>query len=338
MEKLSMENFKTGAKRAVATLSLVAVLAGVLMPTAHAEVLADNIIGDFDVEEDRSEIKTNDMISIIEKFKGADEEGNAYVNLEDVEKAVELSDALNSFFFDPIAYTNTKASEVVSLDINGLHTAYKAAKDSKDEANIANFCNSNLTNKPAIDAFVTFGSGNVAENIKFGVANKVCEILINKGYNITFGPIVIANETELYCLAEINGELKRIQLQGETCDNIRNTCFYLENTYNLAISTISGSEGHDLSFMYNGIEVTTNESAWLSLPDDDKKDMVKAGLKLCKTLTEPETYTLTEAASNDSVALTDEEKALLELYGVSGKTTKLGYISMTPVEAKTLTK
>lgn len=339
MKKLSLETLKTGAKKAAVTTSLVLVLASALVPTAHAEVLADNIIGDFEVAEDRGEIKSNEMLSIMDKFYGCDKQGNAFVVTDDVRKAIELSDILNSYFYDPVAFTNTTANEIVSLDVNQLYAEYTAAKDSKVEQNVLDFCANNLPNKPAIDAFVTFGAGNVAADLKACVANKVFDQLLSNGANVTFGPIVIANNEEFYCLVEVNGTLKKIYLQGETCDNIRNICVYLENTYNLAINNIAGSEEHDLSFMYNGIDIATGESAWLALPDDDKKDLIRAGLNLVTELNVAENYTVTTSSANTTIALSTADKEQLAAYGIAKRNSaKLEYMNLTKNNNKKLTK
>lgn len=340
MKKLSMEELKTGAKKVAATTSLVLVLAGALIPTAHAEVLADNIIGDIQITKDRSKIKSAEMISITNKFYGFDKKGHPFVVTDDVRKAIELSDLLNGFFYDSVLFTNTKASEIVNLNVNKLYASYEAAKESNVEQNVLDFCASNLVNKPAIDAFVTFGAGNVAADLKACIANKLCDSIVAKGNTVTFGPIIIANEKEFYALTVVNGQLKKIYLQGETWDNVRNICVYLENTYNYAINNIAGnSTEHDLSFMYNGVECMTNESAWLALPDDDKKDLVRAGLNLCADLSVAENYTVTTTGTTSKVILSSIEKETLAAYNVKGKTSAVvEYSTLTKAENKILSK
>ena len=55
-------NFKTGAKKAAAVVSMVLVLSSILTPVAYADVKAGDILGDYEINQDRNLIKINDKI------------------------------------------------------------------------------------------------------------------------------------------------------------------------------------------------------------------------------------------------------------------------------------
>lgn len=340
--ELSKEQLKTGAKKALVATSLVLALVSSLTPVAYAEVNADNIIGDTETVEDRSVAKSNDMISIINRFKGIDLYGNPLVTVEDVKKAIELSNALNSFYYDQVAFTNTKPSEVTSLNVRRLYQTYNQSRNSGNPNAMANFCINNLTNKPAIDAFITFGAGNVADSLKACVATRLYSELTANGATVNFGPAIVINENEFYALAEVNGSLKKIVFLGEECEKIQNLYTYLESTYQTALNNIAGySDCHDLSFMYNGIEYTTNESAWLSLPDDDKKEMIQLGINYCEHALSAEEYTLTSTHTTQRVKPTDLDKEIFKAYSYQIKrnaTLKIEYVSIDIVKDKVLVK
>jgi hypothetical protein len=167
-EKIAQIDYKTGAKKAAKIVTIVTALA-VLPTVATAAVPAENIIGDAQVAEDRSVIKTTDARDITKEFYGFNKYGNQTITMDEVRKAIELSDILNGYFFDPVLYTNTTKEEVLSLDIDKLYEEYIIARYN-DQDRTAEFCQRHLEDKPAIDAYVTFVCGTVSNNIQASVA------------------------------------------------------------------------------------------------------------------------------------------------------------------------
>lgn len=317
-KRMFLQQLKTGAKKALATTSLVAVLLGINVPVAYADVQVGNIVADTSISEDRSQVRQAEGDKMVVKFTCDNEENVPYVTTESVVKACELSDVLNAYKLDFLLYTNTKASEVEKIDINALYDEYSAIHALEGDVTqpTTEFCERNMVNKPAIDAYVTFGSQKVAESIKNGLAGRVCAGLEEAGKTVTFGPFVCTNETEIYALAEVDGQLQRINLVGEECENLKQMCCTLDNTYTKAISNIKGqSEEFENSFAYNGVEKTTGESAWLSLPDDTKKELIKQGAAISKKLTTGEEYAVTVTPAEINSPLSEADKNMLTLYG-----------------------
>ncbi len=331
-------NFKTGAKKAAAVVSMVLVLSSILTPVAYADVKAGDILGDYEINQDRNLIKINDMTAIINLFEGIDEKGNPFVSISDVKKAVTLSDVLNSYYFDILLYTNTKPSELLSLDINRLYESYELANGNR--RNLDNYCARNLVNKPAVDAFLTLGCKRVSDTLKNGVAYQLCQKLISNGERITYGPVVVLNNNDFAVFVEVNGRLRKYSLTGETCDNIKEVCLSLDKTYNLAINNIAGySMEHDDSFMYNGVEVRTGESAWLSIPDDEKKETLKTAINLYENLSKGDYFTITTSNVGSSL-LGRPDAQILESYAYPKANSKtlvsLKKVVITKVENKKL--
>ncbi len=314
--RMFFNKLKTGAKKALVTTSLVATLLGINIPTAYADVKVSNIVPDDSISMDRSQVRQAEKDKMVVKFTCDNELNLPFVTPESVVKACELSDVLNNYKLDFLLYTNTKASEVENLNVDALYEEYSAISTLGDPTQLVAFCERNLVNKPAIDAYVTFGGQKVAEGIKNSLAGRLCAGLEAEGHMITFGPFVCANETEIYALAEIDGQLQKISLVGEDCENLRQMCNTLDSSYTKAINSISGqSDEFENCFVYNGVEKTTGESAWFSLPDDDKKALIRQGADISTKLTMGEEYSATIMPSDMMGTLSEADKNMLTLYG-----------------------
>lgn len=301
-------NLRTGAKIAATVTTLVA--AFMLTPTvANAEVPSDCIIGDLETTEDRTRTKIADSKEIIYLFDGFDRYGNQTITMDEIEKAIELSDILSNFFNDPVEYTNTKPSEVTNLDINSIYNYYLEVRDSSNPEDMYYFCINNLPNKPAIDAYITFSYGTVSNNIKKNLATQVEQIFTDLGYKITAESEVVCKKDEMYILVETNGRLQKVILSGDGYQELRDTCYSLDTTYQKAICNIAGTKKeHDDSFMYNGIDTISNESAWLSLPDDIKKSMLNGAILINDKLASLEYYEYDLDYPTNKKYLTRKEK------------------------------
>ena len=294
-EKFSTLDIKTGAKKATTTIALIVALtvpAAVLTTTtAYASVPAADIVGDLEYSKDRSYIKENEYQDIVDYFNGYDKKGNAYVTSDSIKKAIELSDLLNGYYFDPLYYTNTTKDEVIDLDIDRIYERYTETN------NIVKFCNNNLENKPAIDAYITFACGNAANNIKSAIANRVYNVLLSEGRTINEYPSVYITDTEIFAVTKVNNVLQKIELSGDAVSEIVYLYNALNDRYEKAINNIGGySNRYDDSFAYNGVnskdKSKNKESVWLSLPDDVKKTDLTNAITLVENLDFQENYTL----------------------------------------------
>lgn len=282
-EKLGNIDYATGAKRALATLAITTVMGLSLTNTAHAAVPASNILGDAQVGyQTRIEIKQDDAQDIHEHFCSYDYYGNPIVDTEAIREAIELSDALNGYYYDELYFTNTNKEEVLGLDISDLHDDYTYAEYRGREER---FCRDNMGSKPAIDAYITFSCGTVANGIKEELSQLVCRILVDEGYQITSTPRLTINNNKLYAVVGLNTGLRVIEITGEQVPEIITTITAINNSYSLALNNIAGkSNKYESSFAYNGVDMYTNESVWLSLPDDAKKANLTSALTIYESL------------------------------------------------------
>ena len=197
-EKLGSIDFATGAKKVVLGVAIVGALSLPLSQTAHAAVPASNILGDAQVGyETRVSIKQDDALDIHSAFCAYDYYGNPVVDTEEISRAIELSDILSNYYSDELYFTNTNKKEVLGLDIDGLYEAYQYAESRNREDR---FCSVNMSSKPAIDAYVTFSCGTVANGIKEELSNHICRRLVDEGYKVTATPRLTINNNRLYAV------------------------------------------------------------------------------------------------------------------------------------------
>lgn len=307
---LNLPEFITGAKKAMATTTLTILCLTTAMPiTAHADVPPSYITGDLQTTEDRTEIKNEETQAIIAKFNGFDQNGYQTITMEEIEKAIRLSDALNAYLYDPLKFTNARSSEVINLDINEIYDYYVRAYQAGTKQDEEYFYKNTLPYKPAIDAYITFVCGTVSNNIKGNISYRLCEVIDSEGRKVTSSPKIIVNNHEIYALVEVEGCLEKYCLVGDGSEEVRKTCLSLDNIYNMAINSISGaSQEHDNTFMYNGIDSITNESAWLSLPDEEKKSKLEESIAIYRNLLVQENYELICANPTTLEPLTQEEQ------------------------------
>lgn len=313
-EKLTQIDYKTGARKAVAIVTIVA--AFTVVPTlASAAVPAENIIGDAQVTEDRTPIKLQDAKEIKKEFYGFNKHGVQTITMDEVRKAIELSDILNGYFFDPVQYTNTTKEEVLNLDVDKLYEEYIIARYNEVDRT-AEFCANHLEDKPAIDAYVTFVCGTVANNIQASVADSVNAVITTEGFKMTANPKVIIENNSLYVILEVEGQTQLVELTGEYAADIVNICNALNYHYHTALNNLAGHSNHyENTFAYNGINQETGESVWLSFPDDTKQTNLETGIAIYEQLENSENFEITSADPGFRRELTKAEKEMLKSQG-----------------------
>lgn len=276
----------TGAKKAGKCLSILALttsLALGMATTAAAEVRPENVIGDEFIQMDRSGYKREDAIAIEQYFKGTDQYGYPNLYPYQIRQAIEMSNALNAYNgYDNYNHSNTTRREVLGLDIDNMYAHYLA-----DLGNGAqNFCAANIENKSALDAYLNFSCGTIADSIRDVVADSVYVSLYNQGIQLATRPkIRVINDT-LYAFAEFNGSVSMIEIDTDEISDIKWLCNELDNRYMTCFNSVSGAPEYVNSFAYNGTDRLTNECAWLSLGDDDMKQLLTESMDRRETLSD----------------------------------------------------
>lgn len=307
---LTTDNIKSGAKKAIITTSIIGMLLSATTSVVYASVPAENILGEEQVQEDQTRVKIKDYLDIYKKFYGFDKTGINTLNISDISKAIELSNVLNNYFFDPVIYTNTTKNEVLNLDIAKMYKDYKAATEDY-EFNDVEFCEENLTNKPAIDAYITFSCGAMSNFLKAKISNVVFDIKQSEGYKMTYSSKGIINNNDFYVLLEIEGKTQIIKLTGDSISDIINQCKSLDYHYYTALYNIAGySSDYENTFAYNGIEKDTQESVWLSFPNSDIKEELTTAINTYKDILEDK-YEFVSSYPEQTFPLTEEEKNML---------------------------
>lgn len=313
-ENASKSNLLTGAKKVAVATTLVAAMMVSMPSVAHADVPAAYIVGDAELSEDRTYIKKQDGIDIRNYFEGYDIYGYSNVSEDEIRKAIELSNVLNAYYLSPLYYTNTTKNEILSLDVDGIYNEYiTAPNDNGYQA----FCDNNLVNKPAIDAYTLFACGTVSRNIKNTIANEIYSIIYNEHpYSEITYPTIIVNDSEAYAVFTVDGTVQKVTLLGDIIDTIKTICPALDNRYNMALNNLSGlSNDYEDSFAYNGVDRYTKESVWLSFPDDSRKTDLTTALDLSTKIYNSDNCEISIEAPTSSLTLSKEEKKELRNLG-----------------------
>lgn len=313
-ENAAKSTFLTGAAKVATTTTLIAALMLGLPTVAHADVPAENIVGDVEVSEDRTQIKEQDGNDVRNYFEGYNNYGESYVTEDEIRKAIELSDALNAYYLSPLYYTNTTKEEVLSLDIDGIYNSYldRVNNDRRSE-----FLDNNLENKPAIDAYTLFACGTLSRNLKNSLAANIYNMVVNEigAYNVSY-PLVVANNDEAYAILIVNGTVQKINLYGDIVDSIKTSCSSLDYRYYTGLNNLSGySDNYENSFAYNGIDRYTGESVWLSFPDDERKTNLTDALNLSGIMANTDNYDVSIDYPANGVSLSDYTKNELAKMG-----------------------
>lgn len=338
--KLTGKNIKSGAKKVLVTTSIIGILFSTNLPVAYAAVSAENIIGEHQVQEDQTKIKIQDSLDIYRQFYGFDKTGTNTTNISDISKAIELSNVLNDYFFDSVIYTNTTKKEVLSLDISSIYTDYKIATEF-DKFNVIEFCEDNLTSKPAIDAYITFSCGTMSNYLKSTIADKVSKVISSEGFEMTSNPKVLTINNNFYVLLEIEGQLQVIKLAGEDLTKIIALCNNLDYHFNTAINNIGGySSEYENTFAYNGVDKDTIESVWLSFPNSKIQAELRTAIDTYHNLIDNE-YEFTSFNPENKSSISKEEKDMLKSLGyddIAISNSILREMSLQKVKPKKLAK
>ncbi|MGN1372117.1 MAG: hypothetical protein ACI4XM_07590 [Candidatus Coprovivens sp.] len=314
-EKITQIDYKTGAQKVARSATLVVALMLAGTSVAYASVPAQNIIGDAQISTDRTQIKMTDAQDIRRAFYGFNKYGNQTITMDEIRKAIELSDTLNSYYFDVLDYTNTTKNEVLSLDVDKMYDEYLIAKYGQVDKT-TQFCQKHLEDKPALDAYITFACGTVANNLEKSIATKMNSVIESEGRKTTSSPKTIINNGNLYVIVEVEGQTQLIELTGIATADLVSLITNLHYHTDTAVNNIAGaSPTYENTFAYNGVEMNTNESVWLSFPDEQKQERIENGIQLYELLEDGYGYEITSEDPIFSRELTKEEKEMLRSLG-----------------------
>ena len=280
-----MENFKNSGKK-VLVKGLPIAMAGaiavsMLSPvTAYAYVKGENIVRDEDYHTmyQREEIRKNDVVVIDQMF-------SKDVTIEELLAAIELSDAINSYYPGSNEYINTNLEEVTELDVMELKNGLDKAQNRNKEKS---YCKSLREEMAAIDAYTLFGSKTILTKVEGLLKAKLTELFQGYGMNVKACKLYIGEEYA-FALVSNDKEVCKVNLTGEFFEQLRTVCLALNSKYNMATNDMQGIETEtENSFCYNGVNVVDGKSAWLSIGDDERKDLLKEAITLVYALEKDE--------------------------------------------------
>lgn len=295
---------KTGAKVICATLSVL-VLGSNPVVSAKADVPVENIIGDLNYEGDRSQVKENDANQIEATFN----QDSSYITNDRIRKAVELSGVLNNYYFSPIEYTNTRLGEVLNLDIDGLYGEYLDALNNGD---LDSFCERSLFYKPAIDAYLVFSLGTINRRLENDIFGLAYDMLNSNGDIIRFEMISNIENNISFLVTYSNGREEIVTLKGEVIDRISSLYLHNQSIFDTTIANIGGySDSFVDCLSYNGVDMDTDESAWLSLGSDDIRDSLTASTEISDSIENRDVNGFAIESDMGDDFLTSEEREYL---------------------------
>ncbi len=267
----------------IKTTGVAFVLASMLATPAYAHVPQNDFIGEEEYCDtynvNRRVTKEAEAQTIENLFNNCTER---IVTISEIEKAITLSNALNTYYPGPTELSNTDVDEIVSVDINALYNEYTRAVKRNREAK---FCQNHIGDLAAIDAFTLFSCRTVTNELKSAITNRIASIVASEGYKITAWPAVEINATEAYVIIGTNYGYIRYNLQGPIIDEAKNVISYLEAQYTTAINNARGTSTlHDNAFVVNGVNPYYNTTVYLTFGDSDRKDTLTNGISIIDKL------------------------------------------------------
>ncbi len=263
-------------QKVAATGLVISMLFGA--PTiAYANVPNDNITGDIMIGQDRSAQRVEEANAINAKFS------SQVMPVSTIAHALELSDVLNGYNPGPNEFSNTSYGEIMGLDLEGIYGQYQGAVTN---GTVASFCQNNMFNEAAIDAYTTFGCKTIVDAIYARIAEIAQSQLQVGGRVLTESPRVGIDGNRIYVVLNYGGRLVKFDVTGSSVEETITLTTALMNHYYTAINNAAGySSSYENSFAYQGAYNGGNDSAYFSAGDDDRKDEEKRGIEIYGTLT-----------------------------------------------------
>lgn len=290
----------------VASTALVLSMLAVAPTTAHAYVDANTITGDIAVTEDRTQTRVAEAEAIDALFT------SGAVDVATVERAIELSDALNGYYPGPNEYSNTSYNEVMNFDLNAKYAEYQSAVAA---GRVNEFCANNMNNEAVIDAYTLFGCETVKNNILSEIASIAQGSLSVQNRTLSELPKIVINGNVISVILNYEGQYVKLDVMGGSVEEVIAACQDLMNHYNIGLDNAAGRNNeYENSFAYQGAYTAGTDSAYLSIGDDYRKDDLRRGISIYNTLKARDLDVTASFAQADH--LVDEgTKAYLRTFG-----------------------
>ena len=244
----------------------------------YAHVNSNDIVFEADHYADTAKIKKQEA----KKIKKAFESENIW--LPDVEKAIALSDILNTYSPAFNSYSNTNLQEILDLNISSLYDDEEFIKNYGSNYDYNNFCNNNLTNMAAIDGYLTLSCYGVCESMTDTMAFRIEESLKSQGYYPNSTKVYFTNKGAFAICSFGNYNIKA-NISGNILDELKEQYIYLHNKYQKAYNNISGkSEEYDTTFCTNGFIYNKKAQAYLCVAGDELKSVLSSSIDNIKGL------------------------------------------------------
>lgn len=290
----------------IKTTGAALIIAGMLAEPVYAYVPQSDFIGEEEYcdtyKVNRTETKKTEAQTIENLFNNCTDRT---ITMKEVEKAITLSDVLNTYYPGPTELSNTDVDEIVNIDINDLYRQYtRAVRRGKE----ANFCAAHIGELASIDAFTLFACRTVTNELKTSIANRIASIVASEGYTITTSPTVEINENEAYVVIGTSRGYIIYNLQGKVIDEAKTIVTYLESQYRTAINNANGTSTlADNAFRVNGVNPRYNTTVYLTFGDSDRKDMLTNGIGLISKVKTPEALEFSRTGTG-TITITEPPK------------------------------
>ena len=271
------EALKSGKRfslKKVAATGLVLSMLFAAPQVALANVPNDSITGD--IYGDRTPVRQEEARGLDAFFSGQ------RMPVSVIEHAIELSDVINGYNPGPNEFSNTSYNEIVGLNLEGIYGEYQAAQTA---GSVTQFCQNNMPNEAAIDAYTTLGCKTITDAIYAKIAEVAQSQLQVGGRQLTETPTVGIDGNRIYVVLNYGGKLVKFDVTGSSIEEIISITGALMNHYYTAINNVAGlSPNYENCFAYQGAYPGGTDSAYFSAGDDDRKDEEKRGLQLLHSL------------------------------------------------------
>lgn len=291
------------------------VVAGALLFSAtpvYAHVDDTTIIGDINVAEDRTATRVAEAEAIDRLFSN---QTNRVINVETVEHALELSDVLNGFNPGPNEYSNTSYNEIANFDLDGKYFEYIGEAN---RGNVDQFCANNMTNEAVIDAYTLFGCETVKNGLLAQLSNIAQSRLNVNNRSLSSVPHVGYTDNGVFLVFNYQGQMIKVDLVGNTVDEVIANITDLMNHYNIAMDNMAGRNNeYENSFAYQGAYTGGTDSAYFSAGDDYRKEDIRRSIDLYYRLQDTNALEINAYFAKDDRSLTPESRDLLRTFGYS---------------------